>query len=62
MLAEVKALKEAFQDGLNYRYFYYYPYNKAIELLDFDAKWELVYSKLRTLQRLMPRPVWIVGR
>ena len=48
VLAEVKALKEAVQDGLNYRYFYYYPYDKALELIAFEKKWEPVYSSFKS--------------
>jgi len=44
-LAEVRALLEAFQDGIHYKYFYKYPQNKALVLLKFPSDWKPVLDK-----------------
>jgi hypothetical protein len=45
LLAEIRVLRETIQDGLNYRYFYYYPQNRALTVLGSEAAWERVIVK-----------------
>jgi len=39
-VAEVRALREAFETGINYKYFYLYPAQKAQKVLRLQADWE----------------------
>jgi hypothetical protein len=38
-LGEIRALREAFLDGINFKYFYLYPRRKAEALLQFETAW-----------------------
>jgi hypothetical protein len=40
--SEVRALRETFEQNLNFKYFYRYPQNKAVVLLKFEHDWKLV--------------------
>jgi len=46
--AELRALREAIDDELNFRYFYRYRQNEALVLLKFESDWQLINSKFPT--------------
>jgi hypothetical protein len=47
-LSEVRTLRETFDSGINFKYFYRYPQNKAIVLLKFEGDWKLINDRFPT--------------
>jgi hypothetical protein len=44
-LSEVRTLRETFDSGINFKYFYRYPHSKAVVLLKFEADWKLINDR-----------------
>jgi hypothetical protein len=61
--AEIAALREAIEGDLQYRYFYYYPQNKAVVLLKVTEDWKAILDKFGSANREVFAAVdlWALG-